>query len=89
MEERKNLKQDAAPAPTETLDLQAPIEVHLHKLKAEDYREQFIEDHFYCCICGTELELTHVTQFVGNQVKEEAFCSCCRIRTRSSTHSLQ
>ncbi len=71
------------------LDLNTPISVHLHNLTRQDFREQFIEDHFHCCLCGSELEFTHVSHFVRNEVKEEASCACCQIKTRTQQHTLQ
>lgn len=87
--EQNKAKKEEIQLQEEGLDLNAPIGVHFHKLTVQDYREQFIEDYNQCCICGTNLDFTHVAHFVNNEVKEEAYCSCCNIRTRSLVHSLQ
>ena len=65
------------------------LDVQIKSLKATDWKEAYLEDHNTCCLCGTELYLTHVTNFVENQVTEEAFCEHCRIRTRKSDYNLQ
>jgi hypothetical protein len=88
MEERKTVKNEVS-AQEEALDLNAPVSVHLHRLGAQDFKEQFLEDHFHCCLCGDELELTHVAHFVQLEVTEEAHCPSCRVRTRTVTHRLQ
>lgn len=57
--------------------------------QASDWREQFVEDYNTCCMCGTDLVFTHVTNFVEQTTVEEAFCECCKVRTRKADHSLQ
>lgn len=52
-------------------------------------REQFLEDYHHCPLCSTELTYTHVTNFVADNVKEEAYCMACNIRTKSNHHGLQ
>ena len=52
-------------------------------------RDQFIEDYTYCCLCGSELIFTHVTNFIQGEVKEEAHCSSCNIRAKQNIHRLQ
>lgn len=89
MEENKAVKTIKTQTQEETLDLNAPVGVHLHRLTSQDYRDQFVEDYNNCCLCGKELEFVHVAQFVDNVVKEDAHCSCCNIRTRSLVHTLQ
>ena len=54
-----------------------------------DYRQQFIEDHHNCPLCGSELLITQVTQFVAQEVTEEAHCEACKIRTRKENYRLQ
>jgi transcription elongation factor Elf1 len=51
--------------------------------------EQFLEDYHQCPLCGTEMVFTHVTNFVNEEVKEEAHCSPCQIRVKSNQHQLQ
>ncbi|MCC7405635.1 MAG: hypothetical protein IT288_14645 [Bdellovibrionales bacterium] len=52
-------------------------------------REAFLEDYHHCCLCGSELIFTHNTNFLTLEVKEEAFCSACNIRTKQDQHRLQ
>lgn len=54
-----------------------------------NWQEQFMEDHNHCCLCGSELYMTHVTNFVENRTTEEAFCESCRVRTRKCEYNLQ
>ena len=63
----------------------ATIDVHLHW----NQREKFLEEHAHCPLCGLEMLITHVTQFVGQTVKEEAFCEKCNVRVRDNQHTLQ
>lgn len=51
--------------------------------------EQFLEDYHNCCLCGSELMFTHVTDFILLDVKEEAYCMTCNVRTKQQTHRLQ
>ncbi len=52
-------------------------------------REQFLEEYNYCSFCGSEYLFTHVTDFIEGQVKEEAYCMTCQIRTKQNDHKLQ
>lgn len=51
--------------------------------------EQFLDDQQNCPLCGSELLLTHVTQFVHQEIKEQAECEACRIMIRNQNHLLQ
>lgn len=51
--------------------------------------EQFLDDYLHCCLCGTELSYTHVTNFVTLEVAEEARCPSCQIRHKKDAHTLQ
>ncbi len=64
-------------------------EIKFVEFSKQDYKQAFMDDHTTCCLCGTDLYMTHVTNFVEHQVTEEAFCEHCRVRTRKSEHSLQ
>lgn len=50
---------------------------------------QFLTDYHQCCLCGTELQYTHVTNFIREEVKEEAHCPSCQVRTKEQQHRLQ
>jgi hypothetical protein len=52
-------------------------------------KEQFLDEYQNCPLCGTSMVYTHVTNFVAETVKEEAFCTACNIRTKSNDHGLQ
>ncbi len=52
-------------------------------------RERYLDDYHHCPLCGTQLDFTHVTNFVHNTVKEEAFCAPCNIRIKTDDHRLQ
>lgn len=58
-------------------------------LENTNWKDQFVEDYNTCVLCGTELYFTHVTNFVEHEATEEAFCECCRIRVRKTSHVLQ
>lgn len=52
-------------------------------------REQFLDDQHNCPLCGSEMLITHVTQFVELKTKEEAHCEACKIQVRTLEHVLQ
>ncbi len=52
-------------------------------------QEQFLNDYNHCCLCGDELIFTHVTNFIGQDVKEEAHCPSCKVKTKEHHHTLQ
>jgi hypothetical protein len=54
-----------------------------------DRYEQILHEYNTCCLCGSELTYTHVTNFVTQEVTEEAECQSCHIRNRKEQHSLQ
>lgn len=49
---------------------------------------EFIISQNNCVLCGTVLELKHVTNHGVLEVKEEAFCPHCEVKTRTKTHAL-
>lgn len=52
-------------------------------------REQFLEEHAQCPLCGSDLLITQVTHFIKQSVTEEAHCEHCKVRTRKENHRLQ
>ena len=46
-------------------------------------QQEFVNAQNHCVLCGTTLELKHVTQAEESQIKEEAFCPECDVRTRA------
>lgn len=61
----------------------------LADLSKIDFKEQFLENYQSCCLCGTELYFTHVTNFVQFDVQEESWCPSCNIRQQKNAHTLQ
>jgi len=62
------------------------------KVNIEDQftlKDQQIMDYNSCMLCGTELEFTHTTQFIYNEVEETAYCPLCDVQNRKETHKLQ
>ena len=53
------------------------------------HREQFLDAHLNCPLCGSELLLTHVTHFANHKTNEEAHCDACQVRIRAEEHILQ
>lgn len=49
---------------------------------------EFIISQNNCVLCGTVLELKHIVEVGVDEVKEEAFCPHCDVKTRSRTHVL-
>ena len=52
-------------------------------------QKDFITAHNNCALCGSGLELRHVKADNETQIKEEAFCPNCEMRTRAKAYSLQ
>ncbi len=71
------------------MDALKETKIHYAELSQTDFREQQLEDHHHCCLCGTELVLTHVTHFTHLEVTEEAHCPSCHVRNRKVQHRLQ
>ena len=65
---------------------QVIAEIHVNQIS---HREQFVLEYTTCCLCGTELEFTHVTNFSHQEVIEEAYCPSCNIRAKKESHGLQ
>ena len=58
-------------------------------LSKEDLRMQKVESYNNCDLCGSELDFTHVTNFISQDVLEEASCPHCKIQTKKVAHPLQ
>lgn len=54
----------------------------------EEKHRDFIEEHSHCALCGTVLELHHVIDRPSAEIKEEARCPECEIRTRAKIYVL-
>ena len=58
-------------------------------LTTKEWISESVEEHLTCVLCGTELEFKHKTDFISLVVTEDAHCPGCRVRPRSSSHTLQ
>ena len=57
------------------------VETTLHR--------EFIQSHNNCVLCASVLELRHVKNSETSEIKEEAYCPHCDLRTRAKNYSLQ
>jgi hypothetical protein len=60
---------------------------YFEKADSIKHRE-FIISQNNCVLCGTVLELKHLCDKDTSEVKEEAFCPQCDVKTRAKTHVL-
>jgi len=60
---------------------------YFEKAESTNHRE-FIIAQNNCILCGTVLELRHIADRQTNEIKEEAHCPQCEVRTRAKTHAL-
>lgn len=60
---------------------------YFEKIENNSHRE-FVRNHGHCVLCSTVLELKHVRNDSEAQIKEEAFCSECEVKTRAKIHTL-
>ncbi len=51
-------------------------------------QQEFINSQNNCALCGSELELSHLRSEEQGQIKEEAYCGQCEMRTRAKIFSL-
>ncbi len=50
--------------------------------------KDFIQSHNNCILCSSVLELRHVRNESGNEIREEAHCPQCDLRTRAKNYTL-
>jgi hypothetical protein len=67
--------------------MDAPKINYFERAETEKHQD-FIEAHSHCALCGTVLELLHVVDKASSEIKEEARCPECEIRTRAKIHTL-
>ena len=48
-----------------------------------------IDDYLKCALCGQALSFSHQFDYMSLKVKEEAQCSCCKVKLKSREYSLQ
>ena len=52
-------------------------------------KEDIIETLETCCLCGSRLRFTHQTDYLALLVQEEAKCTECGIKSKTSKFILQ
>ncbi len=61
---------------------------YFERVETKIHRE-FIDSHNNCVLCSTVLELRHVKSNDLPEIKEEAYCPQCDLRTRAKNYGLQ
>lgn len=57
--------------------------------KADDLKHrEFIISQNNCVLCGSVLELRHSNDPSNGEIKEEAYCSHCDLKTRTKVHAM-
>ena len=51
-------------------------------------QKDFLCAHNNCALCGENLELRHVRVAESPEIKEEAYCANCDVRTRAKVFSV-
>ena len=59
------------------------------RLQKVEQREDISMQEDHCVLCGSELLLTHVSNFVRNFVEERACCPDCGVKNKTKTYTLQ
>ncbi|MFN7455063.1 MAG: hypothetical protein ACK5RO_10445 [Pseudobdellovibrionaceae bacterium] len=60
---------------------------YFERVDSKKHRD-FISSHNNCILCGTVLELQHVAERDRAEIKEEAHCPSCELRTRVKTYTV-
>lgn len=60
---------------------------YFEKIDSTKHRE-FIISQNNCILCGSVLELKHISDKMISEITEEAFCPQCEVKTRARTHIL-
>jgi len=60
---------------------------YFEKVESNQHRE-FIQAHNHCILCGTVLDLRHIRVENAIEIKEEAHCPQCDLRTRAKIYQL-
>ncbi len=47
------------------------------------------DDYLNCALCGQALKFTHQIDYISLSIKEEAHCSCCKIKLKSRDYTMQ
>ena len=72
------------------LENSAAAQKNIHYFEKTDTEKQreFINAQSKCVLCGTILELTHAVDRIIGNIREEAHCPSCEVRTRARFHPL-
>ena len=62
--------------------------IHYFEKIEHPKHQEFINAQNHCVLCGTTLELKHIADQAESQIKEEAFCPECEVRTRAKIFAL-
>lgn len=61
---------------------------YFERVETKTHRE-FINSHNNCVLCSTVLELRHNKLQESEEIKEEAYCPHCDLRTRAKNYPVQ
>ena len=61
---------------------------YFEKIETHQHRE-FVNAHNHCILCGTVLELRHIRVEAEQEIREEAHCAQCDLRTRAKVYPVQ
>lgn len=60
---------------------------YFERVETKIHRE-FIQAHNNCVLCSSVLELRHIRSDDSVEIKEEAYCPHCDMRTRAKNYTL-
>ncbi len=60
---------------------------YFEKIESNDHKE-FVDAHNNCVLCGDLLELRHIRIEEEAEIKEEAYCKNCELRTRAKNYTV-
>lgn len=70
------------------MDTSEKTKTEWHVTKKE-WQEEAVHDHLTCCLCGTSLKFEHKVDHITQVATEEASCTSCGVKHRSTHHRLQ
>lgn len=60
---------------------------YFEKVETKTHRD-FIQAHNNCILCSSVLELRHMRSDDQGEIKEEAYCPQCDLRTRAKNYTM-
>ena len=60
---------------------------YFERVETKTHRD-FIQAHNNCVLCSSVLELRHLRSEEAIEIKEEAYCPHCDMRTRAKNYTL-